>query len=146
MCTTEIIQREDGTMKGRVCSSACHSHKPQSSTCGRHASFFLCLPPSVFFLLLLNVNVLPASIRSVKHPLHAMLVCFAIYSQWELIIGPDLLDLLNECNGSMTEPLACFFFCQLLQACCGGMFVCVQHPPHYTSTCRLNGDTDCWLG
>ncbi|KAJ9517780.1 hypothetical protein QJQ45_004088 [Haematococcus lacustris] len=35
---------------------------------------------------------------------------------WELISGPDLLDLLNEHEGRMPEPMAAFFFCQLLQA------------------------------
>ena len=36
--------------------------------------------------------------------------------QWELIIGPDLLDLLNEHGGRLPEPMACFYFVQLLEA------------------------------
>ncbi|KAK2078247.1 hypothetical protein QBZ16_004116 [Prototheca wickerhamii] len=33
---------------------------------------------------------------------------------WELIQGPDLLDLLNECGGRLAEPDAAFYFSQLL--------------------------------
>jgi hypothetical protein len=40
--------------------------------------------------------------------------------QWELISGPDLLDLLNECGGRLDEPTAVFYFRQLLQ---GIMFI-----------------------
>ncbi len=36
--------------------------------------------------------------------------------QWELIDGPDLLDLLNENSGKMPEKMACFYFAQLLEA------------------------------
>lgn len=32
--------------------------------------------------------------------------------QWELISGPDLLDLLNECGGCMPEDMAAFYFTQ----------------------------------
>lgn len=39
---------------------------------------------------------------------------------WELISGPDLLDLLNECGGRLDEPTAVFYFRQLLQ---GIMFI-----------------------
>ncbi|KAK9813158.1 hypothetical protein WJX72_009961 [[Myrmecia] bisecta] len=35
---------------------------------------------------------------------------------WELIQGPDLLDLLNECGGKLSEMQAAFYFEQLLQA------------------------------
>ncbi|MEW5307014.1 MAG: hypothetical protein WDW36_009435 [Sanguina aurantia] len=35
---------------------------------------------------------------------------------WELIAGPDLLDLLNECGGHLPEDMAAFFFMQLLKA------------------------------
>ena len=31
-------------------------------------------------------------------------------------MGPDLLDLLNEQGGSLPEPMACFYFVQLLEA------------------------------
>lgn len=36
--------------------------------------------------------------------------------QWELIQGPDLLELLNEYGGRMPEPVAAFFFQQLVRA------------------------------
>jgi calcium/calmodulin-dependent protein kinase I len=36
--------------------------------------------------------------------------------QWELIEGPDLLDLLNEYGGTLSEPAAAFYFVQLLEA------------------------------
>jgi hypothetical protein len=35
--------------------------------------------------------------------------------QWELISGGDLLELLNECNGCMTETAAAFYYTQLLR-------------------------------
>jgi serine/threonine protein kinase len=35
--------------------------------------------------------------------------------QWELIAGPDLLELLNEAHGCMNEPAAAFYFVQLLR-------------------------------
>lgn len=35
--------------------------------------------------------------------------------KWELISGGDLLELLNECNGCMTEPAAAFYYSQLLR-------------------------------
>lgn len=35
--------------------------------------------------------------------------------QWELISGGDLLELLNECNGCMTETAAAFYYAQLLR-------------------------------
>jgi serine/threonine protein kinase len=35
--------------------------------------------------------------------------------QWELIAGPDLLELLNEAHGRMNEPAAAFYFVQLLR-------------------------------
>jgi hypothetical protein len=41
---------------------------------------------------------------------------FKITSQWELIEGPDLLELLNESGRRMNEPMAAFFFVQLLRA------------------------------
>ncbi|PNG99486.1 putative serine/threonine-protein kinase, partial [Tetrabaena socialis] len=34
---------------------------------------------------------------------------------WELISGPDLLDLLNECGGRMPEDMAAFYFTQALR-------------------------------
>ncbi|GMH43538.1 hypothetical protein BSKO_11460 [Bryopsis sp. KO-2023] len=34
---------------------------------------------------------------------------------WELIQGPDLLDLLNECGGRMPEDMTAFYFHQLLR-------------------------------
>uniref|UniRef100_A0A383VK64 Protein kinase domain-containing protein n=1 Tax=Tetradesmus obliquus TaxID=3088 RepID=A0A383VK64_TETOB len=34
---------------------------------------------------------------------------------WELIAGPDLLELLNEAHGRMNEPAAAFYFVQLLR-------------------------------
>lgn len=34
---------------------------------------------------------------------------------WELISGPDLLDLLNECGGRMPEEVAGYYFWQLLK-------------------------------
>ncbi len=37
-------------------------------------------------------------------------------TQWELVNGPDLLELLNECGGRMTEDAAAFYFVQLLEA------------------------------
>ncbi len=43
-------------------------------------------------------------------------VWFVLTLQWELISGPDLLDLLNEHHGTMPEGLAAFYFCQLLKA------------------------------
>lgn len=36
-------------------------------------------------------------------------------AQWELIAGPDLLELLNEAHGRMNEPAAAFYFVQLLR-------------------------------
>jgi hypothetical protein len=35
--------------------------------------------------------------------------------QWELISGGDLLELLNECHGCMTETAAAFYYTQLLR-------------------------------
>lgn len=35
--------------------------------------------------------------------------------QWELISGGDLLELLNQCNGCMTETAAAFYYTQLLR-------------------------------
>ena len=44
----------------------------------------------------------------------ALIVLFVIvFFQWELISGPDLLDLLNECGGCMPEDVAAFYFHQL---------------------------------
>jgi hypothetical protein len=34
-------------------------------------------------------------------------------SQWELIAGPDLLELLNEAQGRMSEAAAAFYFVQV---------------------------------
>jgi hypothetical protein len=36
--------------------------------------------------------------------------------QWELVDGPDLLDLLNEMGGCMSEEAAAFYWVQLLEA------------------------------
>lgn len=36
--------------------------------------------------------------------------------QWELIAGPDLLDLLNEHHGRLPESMAAFIFVQLVEA------------------------------
>lgn len=36
-------------------------------------------------------------------------------SQWELVEGPDLLDLLNEHGGRMQEPAAAHYFAQLVR-------------------------------
>lgn len=33
--------------------------------------------------------------------------------QWELITGPDLLDLLNENHGRLSEAQAAFYFVQV---------------------------------
>lgn len=42
--------------------------------------------------------------------------CFCLgHVQWELITGGDLLELLNECNGCMTETAGAFYFTQLLR-------------------------------
>lgn len=46
---------------------------------------------------------------------HSLLTGVA-FLQWELINGPDLLDLLNEHGGRMTEPAAAYYFSQLLNA------------------------------
>ncbi|KAK9822454.1 hypothetical protein WJX81_002497 [Elliptochloris bilobata] len=35
---------------------------------------------------------------------------------WELIEGPDLLEFINRCGGQLPEPLAAFYFRQLLDA------------------------------
>jgi serine/threonine protein kinase len=35
--------------------------------------------------------------------------------QWELVAGPDLLELLNQHGGRMAEPMAAFYFLQLLR-------------------------------
>ncbi len=43
-------------------------------------------------------------------------VLMTLCLQWELISGPDLLDLLNENGGRLQEPMACFYFVQLLEA------------------------------
>lgn len=37
---------------------------------------------------------------------------------WELISGPDLLDLLNERGGRLSEPDAAYYFSQLLRGVC----------------------------
>lgn len=49
-----------------------------------------------------------------------LLLCFALlYFRfvivWELVSGPDLLDLLNACNGRMTEKQAAHYFRQIHQ-------------------------------
>lgn len=44
-------------------------------------------------------------------PLYLLLLLL----QWELIAGPDLLELLNEAHGRMNEPAAAFYFVQLLR-------------------------------
>lgn len=43
-----------------------------------------------------------------------LFACFC--PQWELIAGPDLLELLNEAQGRMNERAAAFYFVQLLRA------------------------------
>ena len=42
--------------------------------------------------------------------------CLCSPYQWELIVGPDLLDLLNEHGGKLPEAMACYYFVQLLEA------------------------------
>lgn len=58
---------------------------------------------------------------SLQHENIVRLIDFVIDGQtiiivWEIIVGPDLLDLLNECGGRMDEKDAAFYFSQLLQA------------------------------
>lgn len=58
---------------------------------------------------------------SLQHENIVRLIDFVIDGQtiiivWEIIVGPDLLDLLNECGGRMEEKDAAFYFSQLLQA------------------------------
>ncbi|UPR05025.1 serine/threonine-protein kinase [Chloropicon primus] len=55
---------------------------------------------------------------SMKHPNIVQLIdVFAEGTQlvivWELVTGPDLLDLLNACNGRMTEKQAAHYFRQI---------------------------------
>ncbi len=55
---------------------------------------------------------------SMRHPnIVQLLDVFAEGTQlvivWELVVGPDLLDLLNACNGRMTERQAAHYFAQI---------------------------------
>lgn len=43
-------------------------------------------------------------------------MCAGALAQWELIDGPDMLDFINRCGGRLPEPLAAFYFRQLLDA------------------------------
>lgn len=66
---------------------------------------------------LLQIRVVPSLVINCCWPFccyPAFLSCLAL--QWELISGGDLLELLNECNGCMTETAAAFYYTQLLRA------------------------------
>lgn len=54
--------------------------------------------------------------HTATNPCCAPVVLLASHDvQWELISGGDLLELLNECNGCMTETAAAFYYAQLLR-------------------------------
>lgn len=61
--------------------------------------------------------------------------------QWELIAGGDLLELLNECNGCMTEAAAAFYYVQLLRGVLHmhAMGYCHRWARRLASLCRSPG-------
>ncbi|KAG1668728.1 hypothetical protein FOA52_014274 [Chlamydomonas sp. UWO 241] len=54
--------------------------------------------------------------ESIARMLDAFVDGLMLVVVWELVQGPDLLDLLNEAHGVMPERAACFYFRQLLCA------------------------------
>lgn len=74
---------------------------------------------SLVKLLLLYQMSIAAAIVMLVVPVQAevllrlLLLLPLPWFQWELIAGPDLLELLNEAQGRMSEAAAAFYFVQV---------------------------------